>query len=423
MSLELANPTVSNESLIKLFHSTRSRTVTLCRPLAAEDTVVQPIVDVSPPKWHLGHSTWFFENFILAEHATGYKLFDPQFNYLFNSYYETQGPRVVRSNRGNLTRPTTEQILAYRAHVDRALNQLLQDDEQAANIRDWVMLGIQHEMQHQELLVTDIKYILGHNPLFPRYTDKQAPSHGPSAQAWIEIPNGLYNIGFDGEGFCFDNELGKHQVFLHGFAIAKRLTTNGEYLAFLEDGGYEHPELWLMEGWEWLKQQPEKAPLYWHRKNGEWHTYTLSGLRQLDLNEPVTHISFYEADAFARWSGHRLPTEFEWEAACKAHQPNPATTDNLLEQEYYHPIADGQQQNRFYGNLWQWTNSAYLPYPFYEQAAGALGEYNGKFMVNQMVLRGGSCATPFQQIRASYRNFFHADKQWQFSGIRLAKHL
>lgn len=421
------NPTLSATSTRLLrYQQIRQWSIRICTPLAPEDYVVQPIVDVSPPKWHLGHTTWFFENFILQEQVPNYQLFDERLNWFFNSYYESQGPRILRTNRGNMTRPSTERILAYRTYVDEHMERWMQqygDGEMPGELAQLLEIGLQHEQQHQELLVTDLKYILGHNPLYPVYQEGELPpSPAPAALQWLDVNEGLYTIGFAGEGFCWDNELSRHQVYLYDYSIAKRLVTNGEYLAFMQDGGYEAFECWQMEGIEWARSLEVKAPLYWYEKDGEWFQYTLRGLQPLDLHAPVTHISFFEADAYARWKGLRLPTEQEWEVACTMlHDQIPASA-NLLDDENFHPIAPQQaDDSQFLGNVWEWTNSAYLPYPNYPRFKGALGEYNGKFMINQMVLRGGSCATPRSHIRSTYRNFFHTDKRWQFTGIRLAR--
>jgi ergothioneine biosynthesis protein EgtB len=415
---------VTTQYLLR-YRKIRAWSVQLCAPLEAEDYTVQPTGDVSPPKWHLGHTTWFFENFILREQLSGYRLFDERLNWFFNSYYESQGPRILRTNRGNMTRPSTETILAYRTYVDEHLYQLLETagEELTDDLAQLLEIGLQHEQQHQELLVTDIKYILGTNPLYPAYEPKkQVADTTPQAQAWLKMSAGLYEIGYAGDGFCWDNELSRHQVYLHDFALAKRLVTNGEYLAFLQDDGYERFELWQMEGIEWARQLDTKAPLYWYEKDGAWYHYTLHGLQPLDLAAPVTHVSFFEADAYARWAGHRLPTEQEWEVVCQDRHPYLPATANFVEDKNWHPIAPTQaEDDQLLGNVWEWTNSSYLPYPRYPRLEGALGEYNGKFMINQMVLRGGSCATPRSHIRATYRNFFQTDKRWQFTGIRLAK--
>lgn len=408
------------------YQQIRQWSVHLCQPLHAEDYVVQPIGDVSPPKWHLGHTTWFFENFILRDHIADYQLFDERLNWFFNSYYESQGPRILRTNRGNMTRPATKTILEYRQYVDEQMEQLLTgfETDLPATIAKLLEVGLQHEQQHQELLVTDIKYILGTNPLYPVYQEqKQAQPNNELAEAWIEVAAGQYAIGHEGEGFCWDNELSRHQVYLDRYAIRKHLVTNGEYLAFMQDGGYERFELWQMEGIEWARQLDSKSPLYWYERDGKWYQYTLGGLQELDLATPVTHISWFEADAYARWAGHRLPTEQEWEVACAIRHANEVPAEaKFVEDENWHPVAPQHaEDDQLLGNVWEWTNSSYLPYPRYPRPAGALGEYNGKFMINQMVLRGGSCATPRSHIRATYRNFFQTDKRWQFTGIRIAK--
>ena len=372
----------------------RKHSEEICEPLQTEDYVVQPIVDVSPPKWHLGHTTWFFETFILKPFSPEYKEFNSDYNYVFNSYYETVGARVIRTDRGNLSRPSVNEVYQYRAYVDEAMAKLLSCpvDEK---ITELLHLGFNHEQQHQELLLTDIKYILGNNPLFPVYDlnwkDKNIPTSEPQM---IAIAEGVYEVGYSGNGFCFDNELSRHKVYLQNFAISTALVTNGEYLDFIEAGGYKNFSLWHAEGWDWVNNNQIVAPMYWGKMDDAWFNYTLNGLQSIDLKAPVTHVTYYEAYAFASWKGLRLPTEFEWEIAA-------------------------QQLN--WGSRWEWTESAYLPYPGFSKAPGALGEYNGKFMVNQKVLRGASVATPQGHERNTYRNFFHPHLRWQFTGIRLAK--
>lgn len=404
----------------------RHQTTFLCEPLAAEDFVVQPITDVSPPKWHLAHTTWFFENFVLDGNLPGYKRFHPQYGFLFNSYYHHVGERWQRPLRGNLTRPTTDEILAYRQFVDQHMEQLLnQTDLVSEALQEVVVLGLQHEQQHQELLVTDLKYILGHNPLFPEYRPA-LPQSGPTlvhAEHYLPVEEGIFEVGFAGQGFHFDNETSRHRVFLEPYQILDRLVTNREYLDFVEDGGYQQFAHWLAEGWDWVQKEGHKSPLYWHKIDGIWMNYTLSGLRPLDLDEPVTHINYYEADAFAAWMGKRLPTEFEWEVAASQFGGSNLEAGNLCSSGFYHPRKRQGDDHQFYGDGWEWTQSAYLPYPRYKRAPGALGEYNGKFMVGQMVLRGGSCATPDQHIRTTYRNFFHPHLSWQFTALRLAESL
>ncbi|UZO82630.1 ergothioneine biosynthesis protein EgtB [Aquimarina sp. ERC-38] len=384
------------DNLLDSFIQTRSHSEELCASLQTEDYVVQPIVDVSPPKWHLGHTTWFFEEFILVKFIDGYKRFSNDFAFVFNSYYESIGKRVVRTDRGNLSRPTVSEVYEYRDHVTTKLIRLLEEQHEE-ELCKLVEIGIHHEKQHQELLLTDIKYILGHNPLLPKYNDTITENPIINKEyKLITIDEGVYEIGHKGFDFCYDNELGVHKVYLQKYAIADTLVTNREYLEFIEDGGYQNSLLWHAEGWDWVQTHKITQPMYWHQVDHVFHQYTLRGLQPLDLKAPVTHISYYEAFAFAEWKGLRLPTEFEWE------------------------IAQSQFE---WGDRWEWTESAYLPYPGYTKEPGALGEYNGKFMVNQKVLRGGSIATPTAHTRPTYRNFFHPQLRWQFNGIRLAKTL
>lgn len=376
------------------FHNVRKHSEHICAPLETEDYVPQPVAFVSPPKWHLAHSTWFFETFILKPQVPGYRVYDPDFNYLFNSYYNNVGERTLRTDRGNVTRPTIKAVYAYRRYVDEQMDVLLEDLSDP-EILALVELGLHHEQQHQELLITDIKYILGHNPLFPVYREGQNMVGDRNTETgFLTIPEGIYDIGHQGGGFCFDNELGRHKVYLHEFEIAKGLVTNGEYIEFMEAGGYQDFNLWLDEGWSWVNLNHISAPMYWHRIEGEWYYFTLNGLQKVDREAILSHISFFEAAAFAQWKGMRLPTEFEWEIA---------------------------SANLDWGQRWEWTNSAYLPYPGFSKAPGAVGEYNGKFMVNQMVLRGASVATSPGHARKTYRNFFHTHERWQYTGIRLAQ--
>lgn len=393
--MEQAEKITTAGLLLQQYKKIRRHSETICRPLETEDYVVQPIVDVSPPKWHLGHTTWFFETFILMPNFKGYIEFNPQYNFVFNSYYETIGARVVRTDRGNLSRPSVSDVYAYRAYVDQQMEVFLQNTVLSDKLLPILELGLNHEQQHQELLLTDIKYILGHNPLFPAYSDKEIFSKkSKEGSGFITKPEGIYEIGFNGTGFSFDNESNRHKKYLEAYEIADSLVTNADYLKFIEDGGYVNFAHWHSEGWDWVKQQNAKAPLYWHFIEDRRMHYTLNGLKEIDLSEPLCHINFYEASAFAAWKGMRLPTEEEWEAA---------------------------SEHFDWGERWEWTGSAYLPYPGFKKEAGAIGEYNGKFMVNQMVLRGASVATPQGHSRATYRNFFHASLKWQFTGIRLVK--
>src|SRR6476660_7896894 len=415
-------------SLASQYVSVRQQTDALTAPLSPEDLMVQSCPEASPAKWHLAHTSWFFETFILSSHLPGYRPFHPQFRDLFNSYYNAVGQQPEKALRNTFSRPTLEEVRRYRAHVDEHMLKLLQSGTVAAEVRKLVVLGLNHEQQHQELLVTDIKHAFWTNPLRPAYQPaiaaparETAPSQKPQL-----YPEGMYEIGAEGESFYFDNEASRHKVFLRPFRFAMRLATCGEYLSFMEDAGYSRPELWLSDGWKAVQTQRWKAPLYWEKSGGQWLQFTCSGLRRVEEAEPVCHVSYYEADAFARWAGARLPTEFEWEVAAV---PAPVQ-GNLVESGRFHPEAapaareDGTPLQIFplqiFGDVWEWTGSAYLPYPGYKPAAGALGEYNGKFMSGQMVLRGGSCATPRSHIRATYRNFFQPETRWQFSGIRLA---
>jgi ergothioneine biosynthesis protein EgtB len=401
----------------------RSQTEHICKPLEPEDTVVQPMIDVSPPKWHMAHTTWFFEEFVLKPNLPNYKVFHPSYSYLFNSYYNSVGNRVQRAERSTLTRPPLRDIYSYRSYVNEHLTKLLEnpDERNLSKLMPVLELGLQHEQQHQELLLTDIKYILSTNPLLPVYTPAKTSEKAEHVPAtFLDVPGGIYKIGYQGDGFCFDNELGVHEVLIQDFQVMNRLVTNGEYLEFMESGGYTDFRFWLDEGFSLVKTLNWESPLYWIKQEGQWHRYSLHGLEELDLNKPVTHISFYEASAYANWAGKRLLTEFEWEAASQAYPPQQGnfSDSNLLE-----PAAAKAGQHgllQLYGEAWEWTYSAYHPYPGFSTAPGALGEYNGKFMINQMVLRGGSCATPSDHIRTTYRNFFHPDKRWQFNGIRLA---
>lgn len=409
--------------LAAFYSRVRSYTEKLCEPLEIEDYIPQPVIDVSPPKWNIAHTTWFFEEMVLKQFLPGYKVFDPEFGFLFNSYYNSIGERTPRDHR-SLSRPTVKRVFEYRKYVDERMSALLAEPRASARGRDsttagvdlapgalpsvsaadsgladLVILGLNHEQQHQELFLSDLKYTLGQNPLFPAYREdyypeEQSERSAPTDGQFAGIDEGIYEIGHAGDGFCFDNELARHKVYLTGFEISTKLVTNFEFLEFMNDHSYRDHRPWHSEGWDWVSKNAIHSPLHWHKVQGEWHQYTLGGLRKLNLDAPVCHISFYEAAAFAEWRGMRLPTEFEWEAASA----------------------------RFnWGQRWEWTNSAYLPYPGFTKAEGAVGEYNGKFMINQMVLRGSSIATPHGHSRPTYRNFFHPHLRWQFNGIRLAR--
>ncbi len=383
-------------SPIDRFLAIRRQTEDLAAPLSAEDQTVQSMPDASPTKWHLAHTTWFFETFILRPHAPGYRPFDPSFEYLFNSYYEAVGPRHPRPQRGLITRPGVDEVLAYRRHVTRAMSDLVGVD--AAGLGALIELGLHHEQQHQELILMDIKHALSCNPLRPAYAQgAPSPAGAPGATAWREFEGGLVEIGHDGNGFAFDNEGPRHRTWLEPYALATRPVNCGEYLAFMADGGYRRPEFWLSAGWDWVNQRGWDAPLYWQKEGAAWHVFTLSGLKPVEESDPVCHVSGFEAAAFAKWSGKRLPREQEWEAGAEA--------------------LDGA------GQVWEWTASPYVAYPGYREPPGAIGEYNGKFMANQMVLRGGCVATPHDHIRKTYRNFFPPDARWMFGGIRLAEDL
>ena len=401
----------------------RRFTETLAERLLPEDTVIQSMPDVSPTKWHLAHTTWFFETFLLLPHLTGYKSLVPEYGYLFNSYYNAAGPMHCRDRRGLISRPGLAETLRYRAHVDQELDRLCasMSHSQWEQLSPILTLGIHHEQQHQELLLTDIKHVLAQNPLLPVFrTGGLERCNDPGPVRWRPFPGGLATIGADNEGFCFDNELPAHREFLAPFSLASRLVTNGEFAAFIEEGGYEKPEFWLSLGWQTVRAQEWTAPLYWMRQDQGWRLFTLAGPVELDPNEPVCHLSYFEADAFARWAGARLPTEAEWECAARG----APVQGEFVESGRFHPASFRPQESDFqdlFGSVWEWTRSSYAPYPGYKPPRGALGEYNGKFMCNQYVLRGGSCATSETHIRRTYRNFFQPEKRWQFMGLRLAR--
>jgi ergothioneine biosynthesis protein EgtB len=414
------------EALVSRFHQVRQFTDRLCQPLMTEDYVIQGMPDVSPPKWHLAHTTWFFETFILALACSGYRSPHASYAYLFNSYYEAVGERHCRPKRGLLSRPTVEEVYRYRSYVDQHMTAFL-EGLHGETLERWssvVELGLHHEQQHQELLLTDVKYNFACNPLRPAYVTADIPPHAPTVGPlrWVSFPEGVYWIGHDGKGFAFDNEAPRHRSFVERFELASRLVTNGEYLAFMDDRGYERPELWLSMGWDTVQREGWQAPLYWEQRNGTWWMMTLAGMRPVREAEPVCHVSYYEADAYARWADVRLPTEAEWEVAATSLP----IRGNLVEDQNFHPVPISQIDTtvplaQIFGDVWQWTQSHYSPYPGYTASPGALGEYNGKFMANQFVLRGGSCATSVSHIRPTYRNFFPADARWQFMGIRLAR--
>ncbi len=408
--------------LMARFSDSRRRSEALTAGLTPEDQVVQSMEDASPAKWHLAHTTWFYEEFILTKRAPGYRAFDPDFFFLFNSYYEGAGPRHARPRRGMLTRPSVAEVARYRDHVTAAVETLAAK----ASAKDWqaiaplVELGINHEQQHQELLLTDLLHAFSCNPLRPAYRPYRPAAVGKAAApAWVGFDGGLREIGNDGEAFIFDNEGPRHQVLLRPFRLASRLVTNTEWQAFIEAGGYQTPTLWLSDGWATVQKEGWEAPAYWERHDGAWQSMTLAGLRPVEAEAPVCHVSFYEAEAFARWAGKRLPSEAEWEVAA-AELP---VEGNLGGSDLLRPLParDGDGLQQIYGDLWEWTQSPYAPYPGYRPPEGTVGEYNGKFMCNQFVLRGGSCVTPEGHIRTSYRNFFYPHQRWQFTGLRLAE--
>jgi ergothioneine biosynthesis protein EgtB len=446
------SPSSPADALLARFHEIRDFTTSLCRDLAPEDCVVQSMPDVSPTKWHLSHTTWFFETFILKKWLPGYQPEIPEYAFLFNSYYNAAGDMHRRDLRGLISRPTVAEAMRYRAGIDDKIDNLISgvDENLLREIEPILILGINHEQQHQELLVTDIKHVFAQNPLYPVFREPDvalASSQSPIGKTsmprqFVDFDEATIEIGHDGKGFSYDNEGPRHRALIPAFSLADRLVTNGEYLEFIEDTGYSRAQFWLSLGWMTVNEQRWQAPLYWIKRDGAWWNFTLSGFRPVDENEPVTHISYFEADAYANWAGGRLPTEFEWERAA-ADLP---IDGNFVESETFHPLpacghagsktrdGDGLPSGRaaregagstslqqMFGDVWEWTRSAYSPYPGYRAEPGALGEYNGKFMCNQYVLRGGSCATSRAHIRKTYRNFFQPEKRWQFNGIRLAR--
>ncbi|WP_136065572.1 ergothioneine biosynthesis protein EgtB [Modicisalibacter radicis] len=408
------------------YQRVRAATERLCAPLHREDYMVQSMVDVSPPKWHIAHVSWFFEAFLLTPFLEAYRPLDPAYDFLFNSYYETHGTPFPRPDRGMISRPTVDEVYRYRSHVDEAMTRLLEAPpaEHVGEILRRVELGLHHEQQHQELLVMDIKHILAQNPLYPVYRDDLAvaPAAMPGEFAWLSHPAGVRRIGHEaGTGaFAYDNEMPRHRQFVEAFELADRPVTNGEYLAFMRDGGYRRPDHWLADGWQQVKEAGWTAPLYWVQRDEGWYHMTLGGLAPVDPDAPVCHVSFFEADAYARWAGARLPSEAEWEIAAEAVDGE----GNFVESDRLQPVAStshGRAPSQLFGDVWEWTGSAYRPYPGFQPLPGSLGEYNGKFMSGQMVLRGGCCATPRSHIRATYRNFFPPQARWAFSGVRLAR--
>jgi len=412
--------------MLARFEAIRGETEALAVNLTAEDQAIQSMPDVSPTKWHLAHTTWFFETFILTRLEPGYRPFDPAFAYLFNSYYEAVGPRHPRPERGLLSRPTLDIVGAYRDHVGAAMARFIERSPEAANppISGLIELGLQHEQQHQELILMDIKHVFSVNPLQPAYKapEREGGAAATTPLAWAEIAGGLHEIGHRGDGFAFDNETPRHKVWCEPFRLASRPVSCGEYLDFMQDDGYRRPEFWLSDGWATVQQQGWDAPLYWREEGGVWTVFTLSGRQRLQPHEPVCHLSFYEADAFAKWAGKRLPTEAEWEIAAEG----APLAGNLADRGRFHPCAEAHPSgaprlHKLIGDVWEWTASPYVPYPRFRAPAGAVGEYNGKFMCNQMVLRGGSAVTPAGHVRTSYRNFFPPSARWVFAGLRLAE--
>jgi len=430
MTMPVKSPTQTLEdseihSLRKDFFRIRKATESFCKDLEIEDYVVQSIPEASPVKWHLAHTSWFFETFILSPHLPGYRSCSPKYRNFFNSYYQAVGSTISQDQRGSFSRPTVKDIYAYRNHVDMSMETFFQDAGRTKRLKDLTALGLSHEQQHQELILTDLKHAFASNPLRPVYRPGRPP-HDESRppHQWIPYPGGTISIGTSGPAFAFDNECPSHKIFLEPYQLASRLVTVGEYLAFMEDGGYLKPDLWFSDGWKLIQERGWKSPLYMEMKEGQWWVMTLSGFRKVCEAEPVCHINYYEADAYARWAGFRLPTEQEWECAASGL----SIQGNFVEEQSYHPLARDNREppdspSQMFGDVWEWTSSPYAPYPGYSPPHGALGEYNGKFMCNKMVLRGGSCVTPRSHIRPTYRNYWAPDCRWQFTGIRLAKNV
>ncbi len=409
--------------VLEHFKAIRAFSHFLTEPLEPEDFVIQSMENASPTKWHLAHTSWFYETFVLGKYKAGFESLHPQYAYFFNSYYLQTGVPFSRANRGMLSRPTVKEVFEYRAYVNEQMETFIQqcDEETWLQVAPVIEIGNHHEQQHQELILTDLKYLLAQNPLLPIYRERVVSESVPASElTWTEFEEGLVEIGNKGNEFTYDNEHPHHRTFVQDFELANRLVTNGEFLEFMNDGGYQKSPFWLDEGWSSVGRESWEAPLYWFKRDGEWMQFTLSGARPVDPNEPVTHISYFEADAFARWKGVRLPTEQEWEHACNGQ----SIGGNFVDEKHFHPVpinSANQGLSQMYGDVWEWTMSSYSPYPNYKPLPGALGEYNGKFMANQYVLRGGSCATSKSHIRKTYRNFFHTNARWQFSGIRLAR--
>ncbi len=418
----------TRKKLLEAYKKVRKFSHKLTSPLSTEDYVVQSMPDVSPTKWHLAHTSWFFEAFVLSKVNKNYKSPHPQYNFLFNSYYVQVGERHCRPKRGMISRPTVDEVYNYRAHVDKSMLSLFKDlgDKKFAQVAPVIETGIHHEQQHQELILTDVKHVFAQNPLYPVYKKYRKPSKKISGddqsieRSWKNLDGGIYEIGNDGKGFGYDNEFPRHKTYIEPFSLSSKLVTNAEYMEFIDDGAYSKPELWLSDGWNTIQANEWDAPFYWKKVDDKWHSFTLHGFTEVNMDEPVCHVSFYEAEAYSRWYGARLPSEFEWEAASAEQKTN----GNFADNENFHPLPlknSKKDLNQMYGDVWEWTRSPYSPYPGYKTPIGALGEYNGKFMCNQMVLRGGSCATSRSHVRNCYRNFFPPDSRWQFMGIRLAK--
>lgn len=406
--------------LLERFHQIRKQSLKICEALKLEDYTIQGASFVSPPKWHLGHTTWFFDAFILKKHLNNYQAYNSCFFEIFNSYYKTMGKHWIQANRGQLSRPTVEEVCEYRSHIDCQINDLLKTGYENEEFFNFLEIGLNHEQQHQELLLMDIQYNFSLNPIDSNYSSVHKTKILKKDLKFLPIDEGIYEIGHESLEFCYDNELPRHKTYIYPFAIANRLVTNAEFLEFMNDGAYNKAELWLSDAWNWLTETGKNCPLYWLQKNGQWFRKSLTGIHELVLNEPVSHISFFEGDAYARWKGLRLPTEQEWEAACGKYK-NTIKGERFLEDGIFAPGSTDANGDAFHGGLWEWTNSSYLSYPRYKVPEKALGEYNSKFMNGQRVLRGGCFATPRSHYRDSYRNFYLPEQAWMFSGLRLAK--